>query len=72
MKILKVGFIVWVFIMLMSNLQGYSDRDSNYIIPDIPYIPDPVAIAKQDSIVRRAFIKKDTTPYKGHWIDINR
>lgn len=72
MKLLKVGFVIWVIIVLMSNLAGYNTTDKDYFITDIPYRIDPVEKAKQDSIVNRAFIKKDTTPYKGHWVDINR
>lgn len=72
MKLLKVGFVLWIAICLGSNLAGYNTTDKDYFIPDIPYKEDLVAKAKQDSIVHRAFIKKDTTPYKGNWIDINK
>lgn len=72
MKLLKLGFLIYIVTCLLANTQGFNTTDADFTIPEIPYIPDKVAIAKQDSIVRRAFIKKDTTPYKGHWIDINR
>lgn len=61
---------VWVFCLIwaLTLKEEYDPPDKYYITPEIPYTMDPNYKAFQDSLVNRALMKKDTTPFKTIWV----
>lgn len=68
MKIIKLGIVIWLVLAALVNIGLYRRTDKDYFIEEYIVPFDPIAQRKQDSLVNRALIKHDTTPFKTHYV----
>ena len=71
MKLITLGVYIYLALVILATVFKVDNpSDKDLFTPDPEILVDSTEIRIQDSIVSRAFIKKDTTQYVSHPVDV--